>query len=188
VTKSISIGSNKKATVYLIFPNNFHPSVMSQTVLEVLAEGLNQRINQRLREKEGGTYSSYTNVSFSERFRDIYSFQTSFFCDPENVEFMVAAIMDEVRKLADFGFDSDLYKKSMENVSNHSLIVNISSNQFWLDYLTKILINEGNPTEVLKRQTMLSDIIDIGRLNRAAQKYIFLGNSQVFVLRPKNFE
>jgi zinc protease len=155
--KKIYKGQEPKANVRLVFSGDYTYSENHNNQLDALAEVLNIKLIERLREDEGGVYGVGARASYSKKPKGRYTFNISFGCAPENVEKLISSTLDEINKIKEKGaLAGDIEKFIAEET--RSTETQLKDNNFWLSYLTNQYQNEEDPKQILKYVDSLKEI------------------------------
>ncbi len=142
-------GKDPKAVVRLVISGDYTYSPEANMQLNALSQILQIRITDRLREKEGGTYSPNVRVSYNKYPANRYAYTIQFTCAPANMEKLIAAAKDEISKMKTEGVtELDITKFNTEE--SRQLELQMDDNAFWLSFLSKQYENGDDPLEVLK--------------------------------------
>lgn len=148
ITKRIYKGQEPKATVRLVFSGDYTYNEKHNNQLEALAEVLNIKLIERLREDEGGVYGVGARASYSKYPKGRYSFTISFACAPENIDKLIASTLEEINKIKEHGAEAvDIEKFLAEE--RRTTETQLKENSFWLGYLTGQMQNEEDPKQIL---------------------------------------
>ena len=148
IAKTVYKGQEEKASVRLFFTGAYEYDRETNIQMEALAEILQIKLIERLREDEGGVYSPGAGVSYSKYPTGRYSFYIAFGCSPENVEKLIASSIDEINKIRENGAQPvDIQKFIAEETRTTE--IQLKENGFWLGYLTGQYQNKENPLSVL---------------------------------------
>jgi zinc protease len=183
IEKTVYKGTEPKATVDLIFSGTFTYTTVEKAQLDALKEVLQIRLNERLREEESSVYSPGVSENVNKSPNPRYSFTISFGCSPNNVEKLIASVLDEINKLRVLGpaqVNVDKYKAEDQRGRETDL----KSNVWWMGYLVDNLQNRENLYEVNDYQTNLSKISPAS-LKSMADKYLNGDNLIRLVLMPE---
>lgn len=186
ISTTIYEGIADKATVRLVFSGPYHYSRENNMQLDALAEIMQIRLTERLRESEGGTYSPGVYASYSKYPDSRYSFTIAFDCAPGNMEKLIAATRQEIDKLKSSGPDSvNIQKFVAEEKSDWE--TNLRNNGFWLGYLAGQYQNNEDPGDILSYDSLLQTLAPEG-LRRAAREYLGGENYIRLVRLPERAE
>jgi zinc protease len=150
-------GKDPMAIVRLVISGDYKYSPESNMQLTALSEILQFRITDRLREKEGGTYSPSVRVSYNKYPANRYAYTIQFACAPTNVNKLIAAAKDEINKIKVEGVtDQDITKFNSEETRQYEL--QLKDNGFWMAWLTKQYENGDNPEIVLQYPALIKQV------------------------------
>jgi zinc protease len=176
-------GKEPKAVVRLVMSGEYKYSPEANTQLNALSEILQFRITDRLREKEGGTYSPSVRVSYNKFPANRYAFTIQFTCAPANVDKLIAATKEEMNKLKTEGVtDVDITKFNTEETRQLELQMN--DNSFWLSFLSKQYENGDDPLVVMKYPELIKGVTTTS-VKAAANLYLNENNFIKLVLTPE---
>ncbi|CCH03184.1 peptidase M16 domain protein [Fibrella aestuarina BUZ 2] len=181
LSKTVRRGVDPKASVQLVYTGNFDWTPENAVQVDALAEVLEIKLIEKLREEESGVYGVSASGVYGRYPVPRYTFRINFGCAPENVEKLVASVNREVAKLKATGADAkDIAKFKAETQREQE--VQLRDNNFWLSYLANQYYNGDDPQEVL-RQPELLKTVTVESTKAAANTY--LGNNLIkFVLLP----
>lgn len=183
ITKAVYKGQEPKANVRLVFSGDYQYGEESNNELEALAEVLNIKLIERLREDEGGVYGVGARASYSKYPSGRYSMNIGFGCGPENVEKLIASVMDEIGKVKKDGAQAvDIQKFIAEE--RRTTETQLKDNGFWLGYLIGQYQNNEDPKDVLTYMDSLKKVTPQA-LKTAANKYLAGNNYIRLVLLPE---
>ena len=148
-----------------------------------MAEVLNIKLIERLREDEGGVYGVNAGASYSKFPVNRYSFSISFGCAPENVDKLIASTLDEINKIKTNGAVAiDIQKFVAEETRTTE--TQLKTNSFWLSNIVGSYQNGEDPKEVLTYVDSLK-LITPESLKAASNTYLSGKNLIKFVLLPE---
>ena len=176
-------GKEPQATVRLVISGDYKYSPESNIQLTALSEILQFRVLDRLREKEGETYSPGVSVSYNKNPLNRYAFTISFGCAPENVDKLIAAAKDEINKIKTEGVTSlDITKFSTEETRQYEL--HLRDNGYWLSWLTDQSENGDDMLEVLQYPALIK-LVTPASVKAAANLYLNENNFIKLLLLPE---
>lgn len=180
--KTFYFGTGSGADVQLHFSGTYQPGIRSELLLQYVRYALEMKIRERLREKEGGTYSATTGCMQGREWGDAYCYSIYFNCTPDNVEHMIDAAKDEITTLKK-GIDEKFFLDTKQMVKE-DWQKRLSRPDFWPAYLKdQYRYNEDN--NVILRRLGLIDIITREDVNEALQQYLDVNTMTRLVLMPE---
>ena len=182
ISKTVLSGKEDKATVKLVFTGDYEFNAQNNLSLIALQEILQFRLTERLRETEAGVYTPSVQIARTKYPANRYSFTVNFGCAPANVEKLIAATLEELKKLREKGIlATDLQKFKAEQIRQNELMEN--NNGFWLNYLSLQYLDDEDPKAFLKANETIEQL-DTATLHAAAKAYLKEDNFIRFVLLP----
>jgi len=134
VEEEVYKGEGDRSIVRIVFSGPLEPTQSTKAELDVLADVLDIRLREQLREELGGVYSAGVNASVRRLPDPVYFMSISFGADPDRVEELVAATFAEIEALQNDGpAPGDVEKAIAQELSN--LEEKLESNDFWLSLL-----------------------------------------------------
>jgi zinc protease len=183
VTKQVRKGVEPKATTRITFFSHGGVEELDMHRARAAANILSDHLRETLRELLGGTYgasASFTNLAPLPG----YSTATiAFGCAPENVEKMIAASLEEVRKLREQGPSAADVQKVQE-VERRELEVALKQNATWTGSLQAVHQYGWDPRRIAKRRERI-DLLTPGNLKETFLKYWPLDRYSVLTLLPE---
>lgn len=183
ISKTVYKGLEARATVQMVFSGDLDWKPENTTQIDALAEVLEIKLTEKLREEEGGVYTPGASGSYSKFPAQRYTFRISFGCAPENVDRLIGKTLDIINEIRQKGADpKDIDKFKAE--SRRETEIQLKDNNFWLGYLTNQYFNQDDPAEVLREAEQLNKIT-VESTKEAANKYLSGQNLIRFVLMPE---
>jgi len=183
VSKTVYKGLEDKASVQLYIHGDYDYTSENNTQLEAVKSALENKILERLREKESGVYSPSVGLSVGKLPTAHYYFTISFSCATANVEKLIAAAMEEVKNIKTSGASADDISK-FKSEEHRQMELNLRNNSYWLGYLTTRLKYGDNLNQLLRNQ-QLTDAVTVGSTKAAAQQFLNENNFIRLVLMPQ---
>lgn len=181
VSKTVRRGVDPKASVQLVYSGDFNWTPENAVQVDALAEVLEIKLIEKLREEESGVYSVSASGIYGRYPVPRYTFRINFGCAPENVEKLIASVNREIAKLKTSGADpKDIAKFKAETQREQE--VQLRDNNFWLSYLSNQYYNGDDPLEILQQADLLKTVT-VESTKAAANTY-FGNNLARFVLLP----
>ena len=185
LSKTVYGGREAKATVNLYFTGDYAYSQENNLRMAALKEALQIRMIERLREDEGGVYSPGVRFSGSQH-PETFSMIISFSCAPENVEKLIASVLDEVEKLKKEG-PAPVNINKFKAEDRLVLEKELRSDDFWLDYISRRL-QQGTDMHQIDHYDDMIKTVTPASVQAQARKYLVSGNYLRFVLLPENMK
>jgi zinc protease len=184
VNKQIVKGKDNKSTVRMSFTGTTNYSDLEATQLDQVANVLQIRLREILREDQGGVYGVGVSANINREPINSYSITISFGCAPENVEKLTNLVMDEIKNMkANGGTQNNIEKVIAEDTRGMEL--QVKENNYWLYNLQdKYYFNE-DPKIILEDQAMVKKLT-VERTKEIADKYFNTENMAKLVLMPES--
>jgi len=182
VSRTVFKGLEPKSTVQLIYSGDFEWSPENTVQVDALAEALEIRLIEKLREEESSVYGVSVAGNYGKVPAPRYTFRISFGCAPENVEKLIEATQAEINALKEKGADPKNIAKFRAETRRETEI-QLKENNFWLGYLTNQYTNGDDPKEVLREDEYLKAVTPEST-RQAANRY-FGDNLIRLVLMPE---
>lgn len=183
VRKVVYKGLEDKASVELLIHGSYDFNPSTNIQLDALKSALENKIMQRLREKESGVYTPSVGLVLKNQPNEHYYFMISFSCAPEKVEKLIEAALDEVRSVKTSGASQDeIIKFKSEQQRRKEL--NLLQNNYWLNYLTTQLKNGAALDQYLGDKKRLDDV-SVESTKTTAQSYLSEDNYIELILLPE---
>lgn len=177
-------GKEKQSLILSVYHGNIKYSEDLALKAQAVAEVLNIKVIEELREKMGGIYTGGFNANVSKDPYESYSIQLQLPCGPENVEKLLAAANDDIKALKENGPSvKDLDK--VKSQWREKYITDVKENKYWAGKLQSSLFWGKDKDRILKYQTYIDKLTpaDI----QATAKQLFDGKNQfVSVLYPES--
>ena len=183
VVKTVYKGLEDKATVQLFLHGDFDYTAENNVQLDAVKAALENKILERLREKESGVYSPGVGLSVGKLPKAHYYFTISFSCATANVEKLIAASLEEVNSIRTNGATaSDIEKFKSEE--HRQLELSLRDNGYWLGYLSNRIKYGDNLNQLLGDNKRI-DAVTVESSKATAQKYLTEDNYIRLVLMPQ---
>lgn len=166
----ITKGSDPKSTVMLIFNKPVTYNAEDAYALRSLAELLDIKLVEQLREEKGSVYGVSAIGSMHKVPYSYSSFSISFPCAPENADTLTRAAIDEIKKIINSGVSKADLEKVKEQ-QKRKLEVDMKQNQYWINSLYEAYYFGGNPIRILERPAQAAGLSS-KILQDVAKKYI----------------
>jgi zinc protease len=183
VEKIVYKGLEDKASVNLQFNGNFGYTEEELVNLDALAEVLDIKLTEKLREEAGGVYSPSIRSSYDKLPKATYNLTIAFGCSPANIDKLIKITLDEIEKIKTNGPEKiDVEKVIAEE--KRSVELQLKENGFWNSYLLD-QYSDGEDLNYINRYNKeLIDKISIESIKKAANQFC-AENFAKFVLLPE---
>lgn len=170
ITKEVRKGSEPQSMTMLIFSGPFEWDVEQNHLLASLGEVLSNRLLDNLREKLGGTYSVSAQIQANRDYPPVYVGFVQFGSAPDRVEELEAAVLAEIRALADSGPSEEELVKVREGQIRGAETA-MKTNQFWVSRLSDYWQYGDDPLRILAWRERV-DALTTERIRDAARQYL----------------
>lgn len=183
IEKTVYKGLEDKASVQLYLHGDYVFNTENNTQLDALKAALENKILERLREKESGVYSPRVNLSVEKLPDAHYYFTISFSCAPANVDKLIAAALDEVGKIREKGATQDDINK-FSSEEQRQIELSLRDNNFWMHYLANRMKYGEDFGQILDYRKRL-EAVTVESTKAAAKQYLGAENYIRLVLMPQ---
>jgi zinc protease len=181
--KVVRKGVEPKSQTMVFFAGESEFSPGSRHALRSLAELLEMKLLETLREALGGTYSVSVNGETNRYPRPEYSITVAFGSAPERADSLYRAVLDEIERIKTQGVtDADVQKVREQQLRAHE--VSEKENGFWLANLSARLENGEDPSGLLNYRDLILGLTG-DQIRDAARKYLDTSRAIRFVLLPE---
>jgi zinc protease len=153
----IKKGTEKKSMIMAVYWGEIPYSEELALKTQAVAEVLNIKVIEDLREKMGGIYTGGFNANLAKEPYEYYTLQLNLPCGPENVDKLLAAANDEIKNLKEKGPDA----KDLEKVKNQwreKHITDVKENKYWAGKLQSVLYWGRDKDRVLNYQSYVDKL------------------------------
>jgi zinc protease len=186
VERVIRKGSEQKSRVQFAFGGPFEWSVRELITMTALAEVLDIRLRENIREDEGGTYSIGAFASPSHYPDEEYHVFIGFGCAPEQAQNLSELVLEDIKDLQANGPKREDLDKVKE-ILKRERETNLRNNDFWLSVLRSYFINGQDPLLILD-YTQYVDELTLDRIQQAAIRYLDLRRYVKVTLYPESWD
>jgi zinc protease len=175
-----------KGTVYISYTGTYdYDDYQTRLNLSALADILEIRYVETIREEEGGTYGAAVFEDQQKYPYESYSLTIFFDCDPKNANHLKEIVYNEIDKLKKEGPTEKDYKGVKENKLK-AYQENLKQNRYWLELLKNHDYYQTDLTEFKKYEDYVNSMTIEG-LKKAANE-LFKDNVVEILLLPENIE
>ena len=183
VKKVINKGTEDKSFIRMFWNGEAPYSEAELLKIQALADVLNIKIIEKLREDLGGIYSGGMYGNMTKNPYNSYSLGVSLPCGPENVDKLIKATHEEIEKIKANGpAAADLDK--VKETWRQQYQVNIKDNTFWAKQLLASVETGSGGGELLSYEKRVA-ALTVNDVKEAAKKYLDMKNYVEVVLNPE---
>ncbi|MBM4186152.1 MAG: insulinase family protein [Gemmatimonadetes bacterium] len=183
VTREVRRGIEPKSQTELVFTGPFSFARSDRFLLRSIAEILEIKLREVLREDLGGTYGVSVSPGANRIPEPEYNLSIRFGSAPDRVETLVAAIFAQIDTLTTIGpAEKDLAKVRETTIRTRE--TDLKENGFWLGQLAAVDQNGEDPSIIL-RQSEFLPLLTADRVRSAAAQYLDRGNYVRITLLPE---
>ncbi len=183
ISKTILKGQEKKSSVRISFTGTTTYSDLEATQLDQMAQVLQIRLREILREDQGGVYGVGVRASISRQPIATYIINISFGCAPENADKLYNLVIEEVKNMKDNGGTQINVEKVIAE-DTRSLETNVKENDYWLENLQEKFYYNEDPEIILQDPVMIKKLTS-ARTKELANQYFNMENMIRLVLMPQ---
>ena len=185
VQRVVKKGAEPKARTALIFTGPFEYTRQNRYYLSALAELLNIKLREALRENLGGTYGVSVAPGTSREPEPSYRFTIGFGSAPERLESLTAAALAQIDSVKKFGTTPE-YLNKVKEAALRSRETALKQNGYWLSQISTFDQSGWSLAEIPNGEKMISTLT-AQDLQRAANLYLRSDNYVRVSLYPENY-
>jgi zinc protease len=185
VRRVVKKGAEPKARTALMFTGPFEYTRQNRYYLSALAELLNIKLREALRENLGGTYGVSVNPSATRDPQPAYRFSIGFGSAPERLEALTVAALAQIDSVKRFATTPE-YLNKVKEAALRARETALKQNSYWITQISTF-DQSGWALEEIPNGEKLISSLTAGDLQRAAQKYLRIDNYVRVSLYPENF-
>jgi zinc protease len=183
VDRAVRRGIEPKSQTQIVFTGPFEYTPENRQSIRALADVLNIKLREQLREELGGTYSVGVGASPERIPRPEYSFTVSFGSAPERADQLTKAVFAQIDSVKAVGASADDLTKVKE-MQIRGWETNLKQNGFWLSQLVAYDEAGEDPRAILDYRATIGRLT-AERIRDAAQRYLNAGNYVRVTLYPE---
>ncbi|TFG84129.1 MAG: insulinase family protein, partial [Spirochaetales bacterium] len=173
-----------RASVKMVWAAEAPWSWEREQTLDLLAQALNNRLLDAIREDLGGTYVVSTSGTFSRMPLEQYALVVSFNCDPARVDELIAEVRAEVASLAD-GRLNPMYVQQIKAAAQREYDGTNRTNTYWVKNLANA-VAYGLDYEIIGRAKLRIELADPELFKTLAAETLRPDREFVYVMTPEN--
>ncbi len=177
------IGREQRTSVKIVWADEAPWSQERETGLSLMAQALNNRLLDALREELGGIYVSSSQGKFARTPTEQYIMIISFDTDPARADELVDKVLSEVASLVDGSFPT-MYVDQIRAATQRSYDARYRTNDFWTRGLTTAVAN-GQNLEVLGRARKAPSLADAEFFRTLAAELLVPEKAFIYVMSPE---
>ncbi|MBV7534928.1 insulinase family protein [Duganella sp. sic0402] len=181
--QEVKAGVEQKSLVTFDFGGDVQYVYAESWPLSLLADVLNLRITDELREKQKLIYSGGASVRYEKIPRGSYAVAISLPTSPQNVEKVEAAVWAEIERLqAEGPTVEDLNKVKQARLQSYRRA--LREDGYWMNYLRQGVLEDKDPHEILKVEQRINSV-GAEDIKAAAKRFLDRKNHVEMVLKPE---
>jgi len=182
-TKEVKKGDDPKSLVYIYFHDKYNFDRKTNYLINSLAEALEIKLLEILREEQSGVYSTGAYALTSKFPYENYDIVVAFPCAPENVDTLIQSTYAEIKEIQKNGVvPEDMVK--VKETQKREMEVNLKENNFWQSIIKNSIIYDWNLHEVLNYEIRI-DELSSEDLKETADKYFDFDSRATIILYPE---
>jgi zinc protease len=184
VVRKVYRGLEDKATVNIVYHGLYDFIPLDNMALDGLRAVLNNKLTERLREKDSGVYSPGVGVAKEKSPVSNYKIQISFTCATANTDKLIKAVEEEIALLKKNGISKEELSK-FQAEQKRQFELRLRENNFWSSYIKSVYKGETTDT-AYKTYAARLDAITGDQLKSAAIKFLNENSVAIVVLLPES--
>ncbi|WP_372753085.1 M16 family metallopeptidase [Labilibaculum sp.] len=172
-----------KTTINIDFHGDIQYSRENSVMMDLLAELLNKRYLEVIREEEGGSYGVGVRAGVDKFPREEYNLLIRFDTDPAKAEKLKGIVYDEVQNLFKMGVNEDELNEAKKNFIKERQ-ENLRENGYWLSVIQHEYVY-GEPMLSLEAYESMINSITKEQVEKFAKKYFAAPTKIEVVMSPK---
>lgn len=183
VETTVRKGLGQQSWVAIAFNGPFEYDREHRHEFRTLADVLSILLRRELREDRAGVYGVSVNPSTNDRPDPNYTMFIYFSCDPERVDELTGALLDEIEQLKTEGPPEDVVSTVKEQ-QRRERETELRTNDFWVSVLDFYYSHDEDVLDVLRYEELISSTT-AEEVQLAAQKYLNMDRYVKGVLYPE---
>lgn len=172
-----------KTTINIDFHGDIQYSKQNSVMMDLLAELLNKRYLDVIREEEGGSYGVGVRAGVDKFPREEYNLLIRFDTDPTKADKLKGMVYDEVQNLFKLGVQEDELIEAKKNFIKERQ-ENLRKNGYWLGVIQHEYVY-GEPMLSLEAYEKMINSITKEQVEKFAKKYLTAPAKIEVVMSPK---
>ncbi len=182
IVKTVEKGTEPKSRTALVFTGPFEYNQTQRVVIRAMAQVLEARLVEAIREELGGTYSIDASAEHSRIPRQEYSVSIQFGSDPARVDALVARVFQEIERLKATG-PAPGHLNEVKLALLRDFEINSKNNSYLVDQMA-FRYQHGEDVEAIWDVPKYYEKLDVLTIREAARKYLDVANCVRVTLLP----
>ena len=183
VKETVYKGTDPKSTVIMSFSDTLDRDFENNFHFDALAELLNIRLIENLREEQSGVYGVGANANTTSMPYEHFSLQIQFPCSPDNVETLSQEALSIVQEVQTEGLSEENLLKIKEQ-QRRAFEVNREENNYWASQLRSYFINGWDFNKIPDTPERIANL-KAEDIQHIAKTYLDTNNYIQIVLKPE---
>ncbi len=183
VRKAVRRGVEPRSQTVIMFTGEWQYGRREHYAMRALADVMEIRLRERLREALGGTYSVSVGSSGTRRPTEEYSIRISFGSAPERVDELVGVVFQQIDSLKTVG-PTEVEVGKVQEMQRRERETALKQNGFWSRVLLTYDQYGTDYHEILTYEELV-DALEAGTVRDAARRYLRSDNYLLVTLYPE---
>ena len=183
VEKRVDKGLEPQSRAQIVFSGAYQDSQEQRIALRALADVLDARLREKLREDLGGTYGASVGASYTRIPVGEYAVTINFSCDPARTEELIKATLTDIDDLKSKGPLEKQVTDTKEKLIRDNE-TSVKQNAYWTTQLSLRYL-AGDPLDTLFSMPEEYRKVSVASVHEAAKKYLNTGNVVKVTLFPE---
>jgi zinc protease len=181
IQKTVRAGVEPQSQTIMAFTGPFDYTAENRVGMRVMAQALELRLRERMREDLGGTYGVRVTGDYEQIPEERYTVTVAFGSDPLRAEELRGVVFEELRELQGEGPSQEDVGKVVEG-ERRQRETNMQLNPYWAIQLIGAQASSQDPRFLLNTATI--DAVTIKSIQEDAQRYLNEDRVVIVTLLP----
>jgi len=183
IEKTVKKGIEPKSKIMMKFTGDFNWDPKTVYYMESVADYLDIKLREVIREDKSGTYGVGVWCSPSRWPHEDYDYSITFGCDPERVEELTSEILAQVDTLTSF-LPEQSYVDKLKEQHLRKRETDLEENRFWLSVIHDAYVNNKDLKSLLHYDELVNTLTP-ELIHETAKKYFNKENYVRVILLPE---
>ncbi|GAB4327151.1 MAG: insulinase family protein [Calditrichia bacterium] len=183
--KIIRRGLEQKSYVHIEYAGDFEWNIRNRIHIQALADVLQLKLREALREDAGGTYSVSASANLKHYPGGTYRLTIDFGCSPNRVEELTKIVYQQIDSLKTAPL-KELYIEKYKEKARRSFEKNLKKNKYWLANLQEAFWHQEPFETIMEGPLPYLDEITPDQIHKLAKLYLRPEREIKLVLLPEN--